>query len=367
MITINSNISAKVAQNNLNNNQLNLQGNMRQLTTGLRINSAADDAAGMQIANRMQTQIQGLEVAQRNAGDGISMAQTAEAGMTESTNIMNRVRDLAMQSYNDTNAEEDREAIQKEVDHLQDEINRIANSTNFAGINLLDGTSENLQFQIGETANDTISFGINSVTGADLGEGIQEAKLAAVDENDQLKEAVSWHNPFVDIEAGTPVSEAVEQLNNALGDENIDAEVVLAIDPVKQLEIIGHEQELDMIEVIGIAPAGNTISGRNELNVDSINVETQAGATKAMIILDEALGQLDDERANLGAVQNRLESTINNLTNIEENLSISQSRIMDADFAQQTVEMTSNQMLMQAGTSVLTQAKSMPQYATMLL
>ena len=103
------------------------------------------------------------------------------------------------------------------------------------------------------------------------------------------------------------------------------------------------------------------------LNVDSINVETQAGATKAMVILDEALGQLDEERANLGAVQNRLESTINNLTHMEENLSISQSRIMDADFAQQTVEMTSNQMLMQAGTSVLAQAKAMPQYATMLI
>ena len=186
MITINSNISAKISQNNLNNTQLNLQDNMRQLSTGLRINSAADDAAGMQIANRMQTQIQGLDVAQRNAGDGISMAQTAEAGMTESTNIMNRVRDLAMQSYNDTNTAEDREAIQKEVDHLKAEINRIASSTNFAGINLLDGSAEHLQFQIGESANDIMTFGIQSVSGADLGQGIEEAKLAAVDENDKL-------------------------------------------------------------------------------------------------------------------------------------------------------------------------------------
>lgn len=151
MITINSNNSAKMAQNILNSNQLKLTGNMQQLSTGLRINSAADDAAGMQIANRMQTQMQGLAVAQRNSSDAISMAQTAEAGMSESTNVMNRIRDLSMQAFNDTNTEEDREAIQKEVDHLKDEINRIANTTNFAGINLLDGTSEHLEFQIGET------------------------------------------------------------------------------------------------------------------------------------------------------------------------------------------------------------------------
>ena len=362
MITINSNSSAKMTQNILNSNQLQLAGNMQQLSTGLRINSAADDAAGMQIANRMQTQMQGLAVAQRNSSDAISMGQTAEAGMSESTTIMNRIRDLSMQAFNDTNKEEDREAIQKEVEHLKAEINRIATTTNFAGINLLDGTSEHLEFQIGETAGDIITFGIDSVTGADLGAGIQDAPVVGLNDDEELLLPVSWVTPEVDIPAGTPAEEAMDIIDAALAEEDIDAELVLNFNP-HQIEIVGHEEELDVIEVSG----GNGLTGRNDLNVDSINVETQAGATKSMIILDEALAQLDDQRANLGAVQNRLESTINNLSSMEENLGVSQARIQDADFAEQTVEMTSNQMLMQAGVSVLAQAKAMPQYASMLL
>ena len=364
MITINSNHSAKIAQNNLNNNQLNLQGNMHQLTTGLRINSAADDAAGMQIANRMQTQIQGLDVAQRNAGDAISMAQTAEGAMDESTNVMNRMRDLAMQSVNDTNTESDRDGIQKEVAHLKSEVNRIASTTNFAGINLLDGSASNMTFQIGAGAAETVSFGIDSVMGKDLGTAIQEDQTRAnIDSDGNITNnpfQIHLNGEWVEIaERGTSAEAAVESLNKALSAKGIDALAVLNVDldPVK-IEVVGHEEEMEEIR-----PLDNP----KNLNVDSIDVSTQAGAQKAILILDEALPEIDDERANLGAIQNRMESTINNLTNIEENLSTSQSRIMDADFAQQTVEMTSNQMLMQAGTSVLAQAKTMPQYATMLL
>ncbi|AMO56398.1 hypothetical protein GZ77_06270 [Endozoicomonas montiporae] len=367
MITINSNNAAKMAQNILNSNQLQLTGNMKQLSTGLRINSAADDAAGLQIANRMQTQMQGLAVAQRNSSDAISMAQTAEAGMSESTNIMNRVRDLAMQSFNDTNKQEDREATQKEVEHLKEEINRIANTTNFAGINLLDGTSEHLEFQIGETAGDTITFGIDSVTGADLGSEVREATIPASFDDEGVLDAdlalrFDGANETIAKDPGPKhISDVAEELNELLGDYDIEAEAVYSINPFA-LEIVGHEDDVDLVR----NSAGGVLAGNN-LSVDSINVETQAGATKAMIILDEALAQLDDQRADLGAVQNRLESTINNLTSMEENLGISQSRIQDADFAEQTVDMTSNQMLLQAGVSVLAQAKGMPQYASMLL
>ena len=369
MITINSNNAAKMAQNILNSNQLQLNGNMKQLSTGLRINSAADDAAGLQIANRMQTQMQGLAVAQRNSADAISMAQTAEAGMSESTNVMNRIRDLSMQAFNDTNKEEDREAIQKEVDHLKAEINRIATTTNFAGINLLDGTSEHLEFQIGETAGDTIKFGIDSVTGASLGSEIREATIPAsfdgegVLNNDlTLKFGEDGSDEVIEKDPGPKhISDVAEELNDLLSDYDIDAEAVYSVNPFA-LEIVGHEDEVDLVR----DQSDDPLKGNN-LNVDSINVETQAGATKAMIILDEALAQLDDQRADLGAVQNRLESTINNLTSMEKNLGVSQSRIQDADFAEQTVDMTSNQMLMQAGVSVLAQAKGMPQYASMLL
>lgn len=356
-----------MAQNILNSNQLKLTGNMQQLSTGLRINSAADDAAGMQIANRMQTQMQGLAVAQRNSSDAISMAQTAEAGMSESTNVMNRIRDLSMQAFNDTNTEEDREAIQKEVDHLKDEINRIANTTNFAGINLLDGTSEHLEFQIGETAGDTISFGIDSVTGADLGSEIREATIPAEFDTEgtmiaDLELTIGGEEVTLSADPGPKhVSDVAEELDELLVQYDVDATAVYSVDPVK-LEIVGHEGEVDLVG----DEDDNELTGKN-LSVDSINVETQAGATKAMIILDEALVQLDEQRADLGAVQNRLESTISNLTSMEENLGVSQARIQDADFAEQTVEMTSNQMLMQAGVSVLAQAKGMPQYAGMLL
>ena len=160
MITINSNNTALMAQNNLFDSQNALQGNMLQLSTGLRINSASDDAAGLQISNRMETQMNGLSVAQRNANDAISMAQTAEGAMTENTSILNRMRDLSLQSANDTNTPEDRQAMQKEVDSLIEEVDRISETTNFAGIKLLDGSASDMRFQIGSNANEVIRFGI---------------------------------------------------------------------------------------------------------------------------------------------------------------------------------------------------------------
>ena len=369
MITINSNISAKQAQNSLNTNQSNLQDNMLQLTTGLRINSAADDAAGMQIANRMETQMGGMAVAQRNASDAISLAQTAEGAMQESTNVMNRVRDLALQSYNDTNTDDDRDAIQKEVEQLKAEVNRIATTTNFAGIDLLDGSSSDMTFQIGAGANETISFGIDSMMGKDLGAEIQDGQTGAtitdgVIANDPFELIIKsdeegGENQTIEVAKGTSVDDAVDQINSELSDLGFDAQAIYddsGSAPV--IDIVAHKDEVALIDPLD--PIKN-------LSVDQIDVSTQAGAQKALVVLDEALMEVDDQRSELGAVQNRLESTINNLTSMEENLGVAQSGIMDADFAEQTVEMTSNQMLMQAGTSVLAQAKTMPQYASMLL
>ena len=391
MITINSNASAMMAQNNLFKSQAALTGNMQQLSTGLRINSASDDAAGMQIANRMETQMNGLDVAQRNANDGISMAQTAEGAMTENTTILNRMRDLSLQSANDTNKTEDRKAMQKEIDSLISEVDRIAETTNFAGINLLDGSkaqgedgTHGLSFQIGSNAGETIEFSIADMSASGLGlagEGFDYTDATVADIDD-----IAWK-----AEEGTGIIKVETNATVAIefeGQESVDVEltadmteaqvqaefegalgagvVITAGDDGKSetgIDLSGLGEKTYELTSIG----GNVVSDAVEAEDVAIDVTTSVGAQSAITVLDSALAKVDDERANLGAVQNRLESTVSNLSNIEENLGVAQSRIQDADFASQTVEMTSNQMLMQAGTSVLAQAKGMPQYATMLL
>ena len=386
MITINSNSSALMAQNNLNTNQANLQGNMMQLSTGLRINSASDDAAGLQISNRMETQMNGLDVAQRNANDAISMAQTAEGAMTENTTILNRMRDLSLQSANDTNTLEDRQAMQKEVDALIEEVDRISETTNFAGIKLLDGSAENMSFQIGSNANETIEFGISDLSASKLGAEVNTADVTSLfvfdgeDDAQQPDGTLGEDMSIVLTNASDPeTGEADEITINFTGDmtqDDVLAELnkqdglSAALDADDKVILTGSAlNEFDTIEAkddSGTSAGSATITGGFK-GLDSIEITTAADAQEAVQILDGALAKIDEERADLGAVQNRLESTISNLSNIEENLGVSQSRILDADFAKQTVEMTSNQMLMQAGTSVLAQAKTMPQYATMLL
>lgn len=381
MITINSNASAAMAQNNLYQTQSALAGNMQQLSTGLRINSASDDAAGLQIANRMETQMNGLSVAQRNANDAISMAQTAEGAMSENTDIMNRMRDLALQSSNDTNGADERAAMQKEVDALIDEVDRIASTTNFAGISLLDGTADSMSFQIGSNANETIEFGIADMSASALGGEVTtnsasfdaaavQGLLDKVNPDGQGADGaditLSFNGEEVVIagvqDGGTDYDAATLASAINAGIKDADIEGVIVSEDKGEFTILADDQT-----AIGGDLTGATTESTQELSLKDIDITTAEGAQMATQILDGALAQVDEQRADLGAVQNRLESTIANLSNIEENLGVSQSRILDADFAKQTVEMTSNQMLMQAGSSVLSQAKTMPQYATMLL
>ena len=408
MITINSNASAMMAQNNLFNAQSALTGNMQQLSTGLRINSASDDAAGMQISNRMETQMNGLGVAQRNSNDAISMAQTAEGAMTENVTMLNRMRDLAMQSANGSNTQDDRDAMQKEVESLVSEIDRIAESTNFAGINLLDGEDGNAKsftFQVGPHKGDTIGFDINSMRSEHLGQidaGLDNNMFGggftgsfSADETLGMVtefaagEAVEFTIdgqmisvegvpgvPGVPGEPGGPgiapaEGEAafVRALNNAINEDPYLADMGISADinDDNQLTFTANSSITISNSDRGPITLRDESAGKSALNVSEIDISSVEGAQRAIEILDVALKEVDEQRADLGAVQNRLESTISNLSNIEENLGVSQSRILDADFASQTVEMTSNQMLMQAGTSILAQAKGMPQYATMLL
>jgi len=271
-LVINTNISSLNAQRNLTKSQGDLNRSLERLSSGLRINSAKDDAAGLAISDRMTAQIRGLNQAARNAQDGISLAQTAEGALQESTNMLQRMRELAVQSSNDTNTTTDRKSLDDEFQQLAEEIQRIAETTTFNGKVLLSGAfaTDPAIFQVGANANETISLTISAAT----------------------------------------------------------------------------------ISALGLTGTG---------------VASYSAAQSAITLIDQALGQIDSIRGTLGAAQNRFESTISNLTNVSENLSAARSRIMDADIAQETSEMTKNNILQQAGVSVLSQANQTPQLALQLL
>ncbi len=269
---VNTNVSALNAQRQLINSGGSLDTSFKRLSSGFRINSAADDAAGLQISNRLSSQINGLNQAISNANDGISLAQTAEGAMEEITNSLQRIRTLAVQSQNGINSSGDRTALQKEVSALKTEINRIRDTTQFGGVNLLDG-----------------KFSANFLVGANAGQNIL----------------------------------------------------------VKMSRSGGY--------------------GTSGLGIKSLTVQTVGGASAAIASIDSAIKAIDSQRADLGAIQNRFQSTIRNLSNIVENVSAARSRIKDTDFAKETAELTRSQILQQASTTILSQANQRPQAALSLL
>ncbi|MBS4686008.1 flagellin [Aeromonas sobria] len=294
---INTNTSSLNAQRNLMNTTKSLDTSYTRLASGLRINSAKDDAAGLQISNRLTSQVNGLDQGNRNANDGISLAQTAEGAMDEVTGMLQRMRTLAQQSANGSNSAKDREALQKEVDQLGSEINRISKDTTFAGTKLLDGTYGGT-FQVGADANQTIGFSLSQTDGFSIS-GISAA-------------------------AGTSITTAT-----------------------------GATVLVSAIFVGGSA--------------GGISISSQSNAQNVLAAADAMLAIVDGKRAELGAVQNRLDSTIRNQANISENVSAARSRIRDADFATETANMTKQNILQQAASSVLAQANQRPQSALSLL
>ncbi len=270
---VNTNVSSLNAQRQLINSGKSLDTAFQRLSSGLRINSAADDAAGLQISNRLTSQIQGLDQAIRNANDGISLAQVAEGAMDEITTALQRIRVLSVQSQNGINSSSDRLALQKEVSALKAEISRIANTTQFGGVKILYGKYSST-FLVGANAGQSISVNISRTGG---GYGTSGLKLA------------------------------------------------------------------------------------------NISIATLAGASTALTAIDSAINAIDAKRADLGAIQNRFQSTIRNLSNIVENVSSARSRIRDTDFAKETAELTRAQILQQASTTILAQSNQRPQSALSLL
>jgi flagellin len=270
---VNTNVSSLNSQRQLINSGKSLDTAFQRLSSGLRINSAADDAAGLQISNRLTSQIQGLDQAIRNANDGISLAQVAEGAMDEITGALQRIRVLSVQSQNGINSSSDRLALQKEVSALKAEISRIASTTQFGGVKLLDGKYSST-FLVGANAGQTISVNISRTGGG---------------------------------------------------------------------------------------------FGTSGLGLSTLSVSSLSGASRALASIDSAIGIIDSKRADLGAIQNRFQSTIRNLSNIVENVSAARSRIKDTDFAKETAELTRSQILQQASTTILAQSNQRPQSALSLL
>jgi flagellin len=379
-VTVNTNVSAMTAQRYLNKASNDLSQSMERLSTGSKINSAKDDAAGLQISNRLVAQTRGLNVAIRNANDGISIAQTAEGALQESTSILQRMRDLSLQSANGANSNEDREAIQQEVGALQDELNRIAETTSFGGRKLLNGQFGEAAFQIGADSGEALIMGLTSVRADDSRMGGQTFRATGMaDENwqagagDKISINVAGlADPIsVDLIEGDDIEEVATRINGQ------QSGVSASVRDNGELQLFSENGAVTLDttktqlakgkDAAGLPVDLFTGSTSEAVTVQQIKVTSVGGAQEAVGTIDSALKYIDSQRADLGAKQNRLGHTINNLANTAENVSTSNSRIRDTDFAKESTEMTKSQILQQASTSILAQAKQIPQAALTLL
>jgi flagellin len=533
-LTVNTNVASLNTQRNLGSSAKGLDTSLQRLSTGFRINSAKDDAAGLQISNRLTSQINGLNVATRNANDGISLSQTAEGALQQSTGILQRMRDLALQSANGSNGASERAALQGEVSQLQQELNRIAETTSFGGRKILDGTFGSQSFQVGANAFETISVSVGAASASRIGASrfnssvasetdaqsgiaasvvtgfadisstdvgyasspattdgltikgkLGEASVGLVDGSSAraLSNAVNRTSDSTGVTSTARTSVRLQQdadggftntdttgtisftlygsnnakegdgvaisasitdwrdlsgladaINKETGRTGISARVLnngalemtsergdnISIDKytatgddgttaiAAELQSLsfngdnGIDDATDASDTVGVAAtmAGDglngatavgqvrfespdafevknfdTIDGSNQANskfsvleaVDSVNIGTAIGAQNALGIISSAISNIDSQRAQLGAVQNRFENTIANLQNIGENASAARSRIRDTDYAAETSELTKNQILQQAGTAILAQANQLPQAVLSLL
>ena len=405
---INTNIASLNAQRNLNSSQSQLNVSLERLSSGLRINSAKDDAAGLAISERFTAQINGNNQAARNANDGVSLAQTAEGALEEIGNIAQRVRELAVQSANDSNSASDRAALNQEVEQLVAEAGRIAESTEFNDQSVLDGALNDLFFQVGANQGQTIAVdgvdarsselgraiaqGTEGLTQDQISEGIEAGEIGelVIDLNKLAGVDVGESGETITIDFGEDVSTLegmVREINSEIasfdaGEDNEDvtqavrnAGLSAALTTVEgedatettisirgafdaEFEVSGGEVTLEGGGEVNLFPAGEGESVAR--NLTDIDIGTRSGASEAIAIADGALDQINGLRADLGAVQNRFESTVSNLNVASENLEASRSRIVDADFAAETAALTRGQILQQAGTSVLAQANQIP-------
>jgi len=482
-LTVNTNVASLNTQKNLNKASDALSTTMQRLSSGLKINSAKDDAAGLQISNRLTSQINGLNVAIKNANDGISIAQTAEGAMQESTNILQRMRELALQSANGSNGAEDRASLQAEYAQLTTELTRIANTTTFGGRNLLDGSFGTTSFQVGANAYETINVTLGNVSATSIGsqqvKSIEvEATADGIDAGTIVVTGSGQVTEEITIAQGASAKDIAKALDGAVTGLSATARTVLKLDAsgidvetdgaaafsIKvggedaiAIDLLGVTDNASLAEqlssnasTLGITvnynesndeliitsetgenitfgdtvgtvtannadavsasvqnsdgtwgaatdldTAGLVFTGTVELNsakayslattggaedvfgadavastltnITQTDITTADGAQNAIAVIDKAISNIDSQRADLGAVQNRFDSTVANLQSIVENSTSARSRIQDADFAAETAELTKQQTLQQASTAILAQANQLPSAVLSLL
>ena len=323
MAVINTNTLSLTTQNNLSKSQSSLGSAIERLSSGLRINSAKDDAAGQAIANRFTSNINGLSVAARNANDGISLAQTAEGALSEINNNLQRVRDLTVQAQNSSNSASDIDSIQSEVNQRMEEISRVTAQTDFNGIKVLsNAANKNFSFQVGAKDGEKIDIQVSAASGWDL--------------------------------ASTIATDGKSTLNTA----STDSASIKINGNARTVKAEGFDVLLGKINASGgIASTGVSVTSDGSIS----------GSAKPLEAIDAAIKSVDSQRSLLGASQNRFEYTITNLNNTTNNLSAARSRIQDSDYATEVSNMSRAQILQQAGSSVLAQANQVPQTMLSLL
>ena len=323
MAVINTNTLSLTTQNNLSKSQSSLGSAIERLSSGLRINSAKDDAAGQAIANRFTSNINGLSVAARNANDGISLAQTAEGALSEINNNLQRVRDLTVQAQNSSNSASDIDSIQSEVNQRMEEISRVTAQTDFNGIKVLsNAANKNFSFQVGAKDGEKIDIQVSAASGWDM--------------------------------ASTIATDGKSTLNTA----STDSASIKINGNARTVKAEGFDVLLGKINASGgIASTGVSVTSDGSIS----------GSAKPLEAIDAAIKSVDSQRSLLGASQNRFESTITNLNNTTNNLSAARSRIQDSDYATEVSNMSRAQILQQAGSSVLAQANQVPQTMLSLL
>ncbi|MGM0767040.1 MAG: flagellin [Pseudomonadota bacterium] len=382
---INTNIASLNAQRNLNASQSDANTALQRLSSGLRINSAKDDAAGLAISERFQSQITGLNMAQRNANDGISLAQTTEGALDEITANLQRIRELAVQSANASNSPSDREALNAEVQQRIAEVNRISGQTSFNGLKVLDGSLLTQTFQVGANTGDTISVSGFDTRGSNLG-SVMKATTDALQMEDGAGETLEdifadggsvtfdvtltdaeGNETDVEIADARSLQDVLGQINAQTPTTGISVNMNRDNDELIFSSQFGEDFEVDFTINGGDTQTVTADADNDTVTLNDTDISTQDGADLAMILSDFAIDSINGIRAELGAVQNRFESTIANLSTTSENLEASNSRIRDADFAAESAELARTQVLQQAGLSVLSQANARPQQVLQLL
>jgi flagellin len=397
--TINTNNVSLNAQRNLNMSQSSLATSMQRLSSGLRVNSAKDDAAGLAIAERMNTQVRGLNVAARNANDGISLAQTAEGALGKVGDMLQRMRELAVQAANASNSAEDRKALQAEVTQLRDEIDRVAKGASFNGKKLLDGSFTAATFQIGANSGDSITVGSltdtratslskvayaqNTVASFNANTVITAAATAIADGTLDITVAGVTTELGAIPAAGSGqerLGQVVEAINRKTSDTGVSAFLVDGGAGNFTVELLSSKTDAAGVALVpsfsagftaadtGFAPPTLTAaSAAQSKGVDTIDVTSDKNAWIAIKKLDSALDQVNNSRGTLGALQSRFENAVANIQIQAENLSAARGRIMDADFAMETANLSRAQILQQAGTAMVAQANQLPQQVLSLL